>query len=316
MDILKSIQNQIKEIHNLSSDISLDAVQTHIERAEKLYDLGTKGGDEQFFTDVIYRTNQAFEGSLKQAYMILNNQSEEKTNKKRTVDIENYFETNSIFHERVLHHFKNYRQEWRNKSTHDFKLFFSESEAFLAIVNVSAYTYVLFNQIIEKLAYNVEKERLANENKQLKVINSITKQKDVNLKTKTISLIQEFSKTTNIFQKNIKEVEIIGALRAFLESASDDYKVQSEVSYQIGSQKIHIDLLLDTDDEELIIEVKRPNLKHNSSYDQQMIKYMELANIPNSILWIPRPIKEGEKLDVVVTKMRIGSTEYETTIVK
>ena len=36
--------------------------------------------DENFFTDVIYRTNHAFEGILKEAYQILANKNADKKN--------------------------------------------------------------------------------------------------------------------------------------------------------------------------------------------------------------------------------------------
>lgn len=116
MDILKSIKEQVKEIKGLSTKYSLEQIITHIERAELYYIEGMDKVDENYFTDVVYRTNQAFEGSLRQSYMILADKSEKQTKNKRTFDIEDYFESNSIFNDRVLKLFKNYRMEWRNKS--------------------------------------------------------------------------------------------------------------------------------------------------------------------------------------------------------
>ena len=107
MDTLKLIEEQIKQIRDLSPDVSLERVLTHLERAELYYQIGKKVGDDNYFTDVVYRTNQAFEGSFKQSYRILADKTEKQANNKRTVDIENYFESESIFNERVLHFFKN-----------------------------------------------------------------------------------------------------------------------------------------------------------------------------------------------------------------
>jgi hypothetical protein len=177
LDTLTAIKEQISEIRDLSSAVTLEKVLIHIERAEFFYHQGSLSGDENYFTDVIHRTNQAFEGSLRQSYMILAEKTEKQANSRRTIEIEDFFETNLIFNERVLHFFRNYRQEWRNKSTHDFKLFFDQSEAFLAIVNVSAYIYVLLNQIIEKLAFDNEKERLKGEKEKKKLISAIINKK-------------------------------------------------------------------------------------------------------------------------------------------
>ncbi len=316
MDILKSIEEQIQEIQKMNPNISLEAVKTHIQRAEILYELGKNNGDQQYFTDVIYRTNQAFEGSLKQAYMILTGQPEAKVSKKRTVDVEDYFASNSIFHQRVLHHFKNYRQEWRNKSTHDFKLFFSESEAFLAIVNVSAYSFLLFNQIIERIAYNIDKDRLEKANTQKEIINQIVNQKDFGLQRKLIELIKEFSKNELLLNTKFKEVEIIGAFAAFLDIASENFEVESEVFVSIDNQKMNIDLLINSDDEESIIEIRKSATMINDSFQHQILKFMEAGNIKNTIIWFPRYVSADEDLEIINQYFQSKNDEYNITIIK
>jgi hypothetical protein len=77
--------------------------------------------------------------------------------KQRPYDIEKYLEQKAAFRQRVLAQFTNYRTEWRNPSTHDYKLDFDESEAFLAIVSVSAFACLLFDQIAEHLSYQKAK---------------------------------------------------------------------------------------------------------------------------------------------------------------
>ena len=47
-----------------------------------------------------------------------------------------------------------YRTEWRNPSTHDYKLDFDEDEALLAIASVCAFAIVLLDQITEKLNFD------------------------------------------------------------------------------------------------------------------------------------------------------------------
>ena len=76
-------------------------------------------------------------------------------------EIEQSFEKGLILKERVLTFFENYRRDWRNTSTHDYMLCFSEQEAFLAIVNVCAFFNILLDQMIERKAYNQEKIKLS-----------------------------------------------------------------------------------------------------------------------------------------------------------
>ena len=125
---------------------------SHIEVAERHWLRAKKEREDTLFTDVIYRTNHAFEGALKEAYFILNGKDAAK---KTPNEIERFLLENKIFKERVMALFTNYRTEWRNTSTHDYKLFFTEQEAFLAIVSVSAFVHILLDQMAEKISFNM-----------------------------------------------------------------------------------------------------------------------------------------------------------------
>jgi uncharacterized protein (DUF927 family) len=82
-----------------------------------------KEDDYRLFTDAIHRLNQAYEGSLKEAYQMLTGN---KPDKMSPHEIEQSFQKDLILKERVLTFFENYRRDWRNTSTHDYKLCFSE----------------------------------------------------------------------------------------------------------------------------------------------------------------------------------------------
>lgn len=315
MDTLNTIREQIVEIRELSSTVTLDKVLIHIERAEFFYKEGRLKGDEDYFTDVIYRTNQAFEGSLRQSYMVLAEKSESQANNKRTVDIEVFFETNSIFNERVLHFFKNYRQEWRNKSTHDFKLFFDQSEAFLAIVNVSAYIHVLLNQIIEKLAFDNEKERLENGKEKQKLIQAIVKKTDLDLNDKIIELIKEFSIENEQLNSNTKEIELIGMFSAFVKTASKEIEVKTEVKSSDKNKNYRLDMLIEFGKEKLIIEFKRPSVRKSNSHEDQLLFYLNATKIEQGILWYPKNVPSSNFLKIE-TMAHLGKNLYHTTTIK
>lgn len=314
MDTLNAIKEQISEIRELSSAVTLDKVLIHIERAEFFYKEGRLNEDENYFTDVIYRTNQAFEGSLRQSYMILAEKSEIQANSKRPVDIEDFFEANSIFNERVLHFFKNYRKEWRNKSTHDFKLFFDQSEAFLAIVNVSAYIYVLLNQIIEKLAFDNEKERLKNEKEKQNLISNIFKQADLDLNDKIIELIKEFSINNEHLKSSTKEIEIVGMFNAFIKTGSKQLDVKTDVKYSENDRNYRLDMLLGLGDEKIIIEIKQPSISPNHSHEDQLLDYLIAAKIKQGILWYPKTVPDSNFLDIGYMTHSTRDLYYTTTI--
>lgn len=150
MDLRKSLNERIDAIADGEHKVGLEAVSRHIDAAMRHHARGRKDGDETAYADAIYRCNQAFEGSIKEAYRVLAQKDPEK---KSPAQIEKFLSTGSVLRGRVLAQLTNYRQEWRNPSTHDYKLDFDEDEALLAIVSVSAFAIVLCDQIIEKLTF-------------------------------------------------------------------------------------------------------------------------------------------------------------------
>ena len=287
MDIISLIEEQVKRIRELSHDLALEKVVIHINRAEKYYCLGKESGDDAYFTDVIYRTNQAFEGSLRQAYKVLAGKTEKQANAKRTVDIETYFASSGIFKPRVLRLFQNYRQEWRNESVHDFQLFFDENEAFLAIVNVSAYSNLLFSQIIERLAFLNEQRLLMEEkNKRKRIVDGFN---DGNrLIDKIVNIIKVFSIENELLESNPSESEIIGAFSAVLTSASKDIVIEAELAIKVGSMSYRPDLVIKYKDEKIIVEVKRFWDAKSMGNEEQVLRYLNVSNIENGILWYPK----------------------------
>jgi hypothetical protein len=97
MDLIELIKEKIEAFADVDSYVGLQSVISHIEIAERHFIMGKKG-DDYLFTDVIYRTNQAFEGSLKEAYAVLTGKSPEK---ETPYQIEKYLESQQLLKERV-----------------------------------------------------------------------------------------------------------------------------------------------------------------------------------------------------------------------
>jgi hypothetical protein len=71
MDLLDVIRKQIDRLSEGPHSVGLRSVLRHIEAAYGHLSRGQTQQDDSAFTDAIYRTNQAFEGSIKEAYRIL-----------------------------------------------------------------------------------------------------------------------------------------------------------------------------------------------------------------------------------------------------
>ncbi len=310
MDLLKSLKEKAEYFSDAEEDQGISSVVSHIEIAERHYD-GGKSGDDYLFNDVIYRTNQAFEGALKETYRIVTGKDSEKLTPHK---IEKYFEQNNVLKERVLSLFTNYRTEWRNKSTHDYKLYFSEQEAFLAIVSISAFINILLDQMIEKRAYDKEASEIESGR-----LPGISLPPNVGLLEQVIHLLKAFSnviphKVSGSTIPRITEREIIGSLTAYVNELASDINVYSEYSIQLGdSRKRFIaDFLFEYAGEKLLVEIKRAlthPLRSLRDGQEQLVRYMAASGIEQGILYIP-PLNVGVEMEVCTIKRKFGDKEY------
>lgn len=281
MDIHKQIIEQIELIKITDSSIYLDAIKIHLERAEYYFNEGKS--DSLYFNDVIYRTNQAFEGALKESYIVLAEKESRQVEKETPYKIEKYFEQNEIFKDRVLELFSNYRNQWRNKSTHDYQLFFDENEAFIALINVSAFVHLLLKQIQEKTAFESEKSRLSKSATKLDSIKNILKADDKLLDTVT-KLLKEFI-IDNKLNEGLNQQESVtnGMLNAFLSETKDYLNIRRE---PLVGKHLRPDFIISSKNEKLIIEVKRFLTVINiEPAVNQLIAYMNQADINTGILF-------------------------------
>ncbi|MCG9874339.1 MAG: hypothetical protein MH321_06085 [Leptospiraceae bacterium] len=252
MDTLKQIQSKISSIKNEEKKLSVKTVLMHIERAEKFYENGVNENDPQYFTDVIYRTNQAFEGILKIAFETLTDQS---ANRKTPNEIEQYFSQNSILHSRVLDLFKNYRTEWRNPSTHNYKLFFSEEEAYLAILSVSSFINLLLNQIIERLTFLQEQELL--NQAELEFIKGVPNYSSFSLIEKCEKILLNFSNFIEENREFATEHELLGSLEAYINKADPSINLIREPLYTYNEKIFRPDFTMEYHEEKVLLEVKK-----------------------------------------------------------
>lgn len=311
MDLLQEIR---KKTLALTGDASLDGINAairHVEVAERYFGRARNEHEEDLFNDVIYRTNQAFEGMLKEAYTVLASNDGAKLSPHQ---IEQHLLQESVFTPRVLDLFKNYRQQWRNPSTHNHNLFFSEQEALLAIVSVSAFANILLDQIIEVINFKREQEEVQRFKGRVQQVLQDTESRP--LHEQLVALLKLFSSdlVSSIADLGrITEAEVIGRVHGFLESIDIGGMIKREHGITSGRVKVNQhqrssfrpDLYVVKGAEEVVIEVKRPGFNKSSmeSGQIQVLRYLEGLNLRHGILYLP-PITNEQ--------MECTSTEYQT----
>jgi hypothetical protein len=280
MDLLELIKAAINTLPRGPHIAGLHAVLRHIEVAYGHLTRGQKEEDESAFTDAIYRTNQAFEGGIKEAYRVLEDKDPQKLS---THQIELYFEKHKVFRDRVLAQVTNYRTKWRNPSTHDHNLDFDEEEAFLAIVSVSAFAKLLIDQIAERLSFVAARN-------DVNLIEVGTKNEtDVPLIDRAIKLLQQFGRhyTANNPSVPIEtEAQLMGALAGFLSSVAPDVRSTTGRVHR-GAHPYYVDLEMEKGDSKILIELKRGS--HRRLFEvgaRQLVSYMQAAQTNDSILFL------------------------------
>ena len=158
MDLLDILRRRIDALPAGEYSAGLRAVLQHVDVASRHLSRGQSSGDDTAFTDAIYRTNQAFEGSLKEAFRVLANKEPGKIT---PAEIETYIQRERLLRGRVVAQFAAYRKDWRNPSTHDYRMDFDEDEALLEIISVCGFAIVLIDQISERVHFNASKASAA-----------------------------------------------------------------------------------------------------------------------------------------------------------
>ncbi|UYZ85358.1 hypothetical protein MTZ49_07370 [Entomomonas sp. E2T0] len=286
MDLIQVIKDKINTLENGDYSKGLNAILTHIEVAFRHLERGQKG-DFQCFTDVIYRTNQAFEGSIKELYRVLTHKD---PSKKTLNDIESYFTDSNIFRPRVLEQFTSYRKNWRNPSTHDYHLDFDDREAYLAIITVSAFSYLLISQIEDTLiSQKVEKE--IKSQSPTKYISPI---KNNDFIADTLKLLEDFCSNKSLWNMflvgtvhpMIREHHVISALEGYFKSVTSDISLTVEPSL---NNDVCPDAIFAKNDEKIILELKAYRRKSTKSELERAIvqvnSYMNLTKINTSIIF-------------------------------
>lgn len=244
---------------------------------------------------------------LKEAYVFLTGKTD--TSKLTPFKIEKYLTDNGIFKERVLEQFTNYRQKWRNPSTHDHKLFFSHSESFLAIISVSTFIHLLLNQIIEKLAYNSEAEKLKDSKKDIKSgIKDYSKRNDL---LKLAGILTKFTQDTPEISEIRYEYELLGMLEAYIKAADSEFDIQVEPLLNAGERMgLRPDFIINSETDKIIIELKRTKDRRTiESGLNQLTTYLATSGITKGILFIP-PKENRHLINLETRDLKINNKEF------
>lgn len=287
MDLLGVLRNRIELLPPGDYSAGLRAVLQHVQVAVNHLARGQSTGDDTSFTDAIYRTNQAFEGSLKEAYRVL---AAKEPDKLRTFDIEAYLQDQKLLRDRVLSQFSAYRTAWRNPSTHDHRLDFDEDEALLAIVSVCAFAIVLVDQIAERLSFD---SALAAAEPQARIVSG----NRLPLAERVTSALMsfEFQHSDTPGGEPPREFELVGALGGYLTATFPDARIETRVLLHPKSAD-RTDLLVTEAAERVVIETKRMRrlVRHSKLNFGKILHYMSLADTPVGIVYVSGPPSAGQ----------------------
>lgn len=263
MDTLDVIREKADRLVDTVSGGGLLAVVRHLEMAEQHFSNGRKSGDSDLFADVVFRANHACEGILRESYGVLTGKDSKGIT---TYKIEQYFIKNAVFKDRVMEVFQNYREKWRNPSTHDHVLTFSESEAFLAILNVTGLVALLMDEVDERLAFQRKQSSL--EAVQSHLREQMNVHADEPLVDRLDFLLGQYAHRASADL----ESELIGEVSAFLHTVAPKLEVLQEPVVGDASTSMRPDFIVGDGDEKIVLELKRAvhwsDAKEKAALDQ------------------------------------------------
>lgn len=289
MDLLAEIKSKLPSLDGHPSGDGVRAAIWHIEVAERWFDRSREEREEDLLNDVVYRTNQAFEGMLKEAFTLLTG---EKVKSLKTHQIEERLLKEEALTPRVRQLVQNYRQSWRNESTHDHRLLFKEQESLLAIVSVSAFATILLDEIIEAVNYQREQAELESRRKEIQ--KELGSDKAATLHEQLAGIVARFGRDLAPATgegNTVRESEVLGRLAGFIESVQPDIKVRQHAKIR-EALPLAPDLVAEREDERVILELKLLSADHPSRATvqrgaAQLAAYMVASGTDAGVLFLP-----------------------------
>jgi len=287
VNLLEVLRSRVAGLPNGSHSDGIRAVVRHVEAAAGHLRRGQETRDETPFTDAIYRTNQGFEGSLKEAYRVL---ASEDPGKISPYEIEQYFQKEGRLRPRVLAQFTNYRREWRNPSTHDHRLDFDEDEALLAIVSVCAFAIVLIDQVAEKLSFDAARAE----------VESVSSPAPSGpLLTQTLNLLKQYAAAARPIDGtslSLRGAQVTGSLAGFLSATLPSIPIQTDVALSTNPRR-EADLVIGHQGEQIVVEIKSspPRRILLDQAIEQVSRYAKAAGIRHAIVYF-HPTGNGTEI--------------------
>lgn len=262
-------------IHNI------EIANIHMEKA--------KAQGDYYYTDVIYRTNQAFDSALYVAYKLLVG---EDPKEKSPQGISEYFEKHSILTDIVLTQLVSYRDQWKKRTSHHQQIFFSQQEALLAIVSVSSFFNVLLDNMLERVAHENEKNELSKVS--FSLINEVKNYNELPLPLQVVEIINKFSHSLieeirGQEESNLSEYEVLGKLTGFIASIDPDVKIETGKIIPIGVSNGRVDLFLEKGGQNVIVELNSAAshpVKRAKEGREKIRNLMLASGIDNGLVFI------------------------------
>ncbi len=289
MDMLYEIKRKVSEVLPPDFFPGIYTVINHLQMAEHYWQEAKGSIEEYLFTDAVLRANHAFEAALNEAYKLVCGKDSEGMSVK---DIYKYLDEQNIFKDKEAQTFHRYLEDWELPAESDEQLFFSEQEAMLAIMNVTAFFLILVEQIIEIASYEKAKYFLGWDRSE-KIHKELERYGGKFFIDQLVTLLRLFSADLFYIEERENapaEYEMLGYLRGFLEIAIPEVKVEIDKRIKIGNSHTQLDMLIYNGDETVLIETKRSNQIKGSIFDidnavQQVSSCMTITKINKAVLF-------------------------------
>lgn len=203
--------------------------------------------------------------------------------------------------------FSQYRKDWRNPSTHDHTLTFSEAEAFVAITSVTSFATVLCDEMLQRLAF-----RRAQTDPELHAFAlalAASRENDPpvwKLGDALAHIGEHISRNDDSQQRS--ESHFVGLLAGLLAAIPGGLEVDTEP--EIGpDRRHHPDLLVRMGDKTLVVDVKRAKATRASigAAIDQVERFLSVAQLEDGVVFF---VPQGKTKYKLFVHQRTGGQGY------
>ncbi len=319
MDPLSLLRNKVATLSSSRAYTGLLAAIKHFDIASGHLERGRSGADAYLFTDALLRIDRAFDAVVAELHSLI---FTDEAPPNRTEASASRLIDSGALSKRAGELLASHLSSWRSLVDNDLQFAASEQDAYLAYLQAAALFGVLFDEIVQRQAYQSEKEK---SEQRLETLGSAAgpqhperSPNGTTLRHSLIQLLEAFARTlpeaSNGAPAAPTEGQLMGRLRGFLETVLPASSLLVDPPLRSPSGVLRPSFIVARGDESVVLEVRREaegrEPSNRSFVTEKMMMYLLTSGVGCGVIAY-LPDSAGE-LEVQEASFRLDGRNHAT----